>query len=89
LRGIFTSKFGEPNRSFLIGHSLGAQVVQALAEMYPGQYNGALAMCGVLGGTRLQTDYIGHTRALFDYFYPGVLPGDVIEMPIIITDPTN
>jgi predicted esterase len=89
LRGIFTSKFGKPNRSFLIGHSLGAQVVQALAETYAGQYSGALAMCGVLGGTRLQTDYIGHTRALFDYFYPGVLPGDVMEMPIVITDPTN
>ena len=89
LRGIFTSKFGKPARSFLIGHSLGAQVAQALAETYPDQYSGALAMCGVLGGTRLQTDYIGHARALFDFFYPGVLPGDVMEMPIIITDPTT
>lgn len=89
LRGILTSQFGKPTRSFLIGHSLGAQVVQALAETYPEQYDGALAMCGVLGGTRLQTDYIGHARALFDFFYPGVLPGDVMDMPVIITDPTT
>jgi pimeloyl-ACP methyl ester carboxylesterase len=81
LRGIFTSRVGRPNRAFLVGHSLGAQVVQALAETYPGQYNGALAMCGVLGGTKLQIDYVGNTRALFDFFYPGVLPGNAMEMP--------
>ena len=89
LRGIFTSKVGRPRRSFLLGHSLGAQVVQALAETYPDQYDGALAMCGVLGGTRLQTDYIGHVRTLFDFFYPGVLPGSTMEMPIVITDVTT
>ncbi|HEY6828231.1 MAG TPA: hypothetical protein VI259_15335, partial [Gemmatimonadaceae bacterium] len=81
LRGIFTAKVGRPNRSFLVGHSLGSQVVQALAETYPDQYSGALAMCGVLGGTQLQTDYVGHTRALFDAFYPGVLPGNAMSMP--------
>jgi pimeloyl-ACP methyl ester carboxylesterase len=86
LRGIFTSKVGRPRRSFLIGHSLGAQVVQALAETHPDQYSGVLAMCGVLGGTKLQTDYIGHARTLFDYFYPGVLPGSTMEMPVTITD---
>ena len=81
LRGIFTSKVGRPNRAFLIGHSLGSQVVQALAETYPDQYSGALAMCGVLGGTKLQIDYVGNTRALFDFFYPGVLPGNAMSMP--------
>jgi pimeloyl-ACP methyl ester carboxylesterase len=81
LRGIFTSRVARPNRAFLIGHSLGAQVVQALAESYPGQYSGALAMCGVLGGTKFQVDYVGNTRALFDFFYPGVLPGNVMSLP--------
>jgi pimeloyl-ACP methyl ester carboxylesterase len=89
LRGIFTSRIGQPRRSFLVGHSLGSQVVQQLAETYPGQYNGALAMCGVLGGTQLQTDYIAHTRTLFDYFYPGVLPGSTLDMPVVITDVVN
>jgi pimeloyl-ACP methyl ester carboxylesterase len=89
LRGIFTSKVGKAKRSFLIGHSLGSQVVQALAETYPGQYDGALAMCGVLGGTKLQTDYIGHVRTMFDLLYPGVLPGNTMDMPVVITDVTN
>jgi pimeloyl-ACP methyl ester carboxylesterase len=88
LRGIFTARVARPRRSFLIGHSLGAQVVQVLAESYPDQYSGALAMCGVLGGTRLQTDYIANTRTLFDLFYPGVLPGGTLTMPdtVVITD---
>jgi hypothetical protein len=46
-------------------------------------------MCGVLGGTKLETDYIAHVRTLFDFFYPGVLPGSTMEMPIVITDPTT
>ena len=89
LRGIFTSKVGKAKRSFLIGHSLGSQVVQALAETYPGQYDGALAMCGVFGGTRLQTDYIGNVRTMFDFYYPGVLPGNTMNMPVVITDVVN
>jgi len=89
LRGIFTSKVGNARRSFLVGHSLGAQVAQALAETRPDQYAGVLAMCGVLGGTKMQTDYIGHTRTMFDLFYPGVLPGSTMEMPVVITDVTN
>jgi len=89
LRGIFTAKVGKAKRSFLIGHSLGSQVVQALAETYPDQYDGALAMCGVLGGTRLQTDYIGNVRTMFDFYYPGVLPGNTMNMPVVITDVVN
>ena len=89
LRGIFISKIGRPHRSFLVGHSLGAQVSQALAELHSDQYDGVLAMCGVLGGTKLETDYIGNVRTLFDFFYPGVLPGNTMEMPIVITDPTT
>jgi pimeloyl-ACP methyl ester carboxylesterase len=81
LRGIFNSKVGKPRRAFLMGHSLGSQVAQALAEKYPAQYNGAFLMCGVLGGTKLQTDYIGDVRTLFDFFYPGVLPGNTMDMP--------
>jgi pimeloyl-ACP methyl ester carboxylesterase len=83
LRGLFKDRFGKPRRSFLIGHSLGGQIVQALAETHPDQYDGALALCGVLGGTNLQVDYIGQIRTVFDFFYPGVLPGTTDIMPPI------
>src|SRR2546430_831968 len=42
--------------------------------------DGALALCGPVGGGRKQTDYVGHTRALFDFFCPGVIPGDVLHV---------
>jgi len=83
LRGLVTSRFGRPKRAFLIGHSLGGQITQALAETFPEQYDGALAMCGVVGGTRMETQYIGQLRTVFDFFYPGVLPGNTIAMPPI------
>lgn len=82
LRGLLASELGgQPARSFLVGHSLGALVAQNLAERFPGQYDGSLLVCGMLGGTPLELDYVGHVRALFDFYYPGVLPGDVVNVP--------
>lgn len=83
LRKLFANKFGKPRRSFLLGESLGGQIVQAIAEEDGKQYDGVLALCGVLGGTKLEVDYIGQIRTVFDFFYPGVLPGTTILMPPI------
>jgi pimeloyl-ACP methyl ester carboxylesterase len=79
LRGLFTSRFGKPTRSLLFGHSLGALAVMQLAEQFPGQYDGAVPVCGIVGGTQLQLDYVVNVRALFDHFYPGILPGSASE----------
>jgi pimeloyl-ACP methyl ester carboxylesterase len=84
LRGLVTSRFGKPKRSFLLGQSLGGQIVEALAETYPDQYDGAVAVCGVLGGTRRQIEYIGHIRTVFDLMYPNWLPGTTTQdVPVI------
>jgi hypothetical protein len=48
-----------------------------LAEQYPSQYAGSLAMCGPLSGSQVQIQYLGDVRVLFDYYFPGVLAGDV------------
>lgn len=81
LRGLFASEFGTPRRSFVVGHSLGALVAMNLVERFPGQYDGALPACGVLGGSQPQIDYITNIRALFDLFYPGVLQGSAFDIP--------
>lgn len=81
LKGLLTSQFGKPRRSYLAGHSLGAQISQAMAERYGSQYDGALLMCGVLGGSRAHFNWLGDIRVLFDHFYPGVLAGDVTAWP--------
>ncbi|TMQ68751.1 MAG: hypothetical protein E6K78_00095 [Candidatus Eisenbacteria bacterium] len=84
LRGIFVSKFGRPRRVFLIGSSLGGIIVLDLAETHPEHYAGALTVCGVLGGTRAELDYIGTLRVLFDaIFPPGLLPGTLYDVPPI------
>ena len=81
LRGLFASEFGQPERSFVVGHSLGGLIATSLVERFPGQYDGALPVCAVLGGSRPQIDYIMNVRALFDVFYPGVLRGTAGEIP--------
>lgn len=82
LRGMLASQLpGQPDRSFIVAHSLGSAIGLELVETYPNQYDGALLMCGLVGGSLLQTQYAGHVRALFDVFYPGVIPGDVVGVP--------
>jgi pimeloyl-ACP methyl ester carboxylesterase len=81
LRDLFIARFGTPTRVFVTGRSLGALITVFLAEKFPSSYAGALAMCGPVGGARLETDYIGNVRVLFDYFFPGVIPGDVLHVP--------
>lgn len=81
LRGLFASQFGMPDRTFLVGTSMGGLISIALAEKNAGLYDGAMPMCGVLGGADMAVDYIYNVRALFDYFYPGVLPGSATEIP--------
>ena len=77
----FAARFGSPTRTYLMGHSLGASAVQMLAEKFPKRYDGALVMCGILGGGVPEVQYLGHVRVLFDAYFPGVLPGDLLTVP--------
>lgn len=81
LSGLFASRFGQPTRTYLVGHSLGAAAVQMLAERFPQQYDGTLAMCGLLGGGMPEVEYLSDVRVLFDAYFPGVLPGDLLNVP--------
>jgi pimeloyl-ACP methyl ester carboxylesterase len=84
LSGLFTSHFQRPQRTYLMGHSLGGMVVLAMAEQYQ-QYDGALSLCSFVGGGLMQTEYIANVRVLFDAFYPemssALLPGDAVNVP--------
>lgn len=82
LRGLVASVVqGQPERSFIVGYSLGAAPALQLVEAFPKQYDGAVLACGILAGTPRQLQFVGDVRALFDYYYPGVLPGDAIDVP--------
>jgi pimeloyl-ACP methyl ester carboxylesterase len=81
LSGIFVSKVGRPLRTLLMGHSMGALAIVKMAEQFPGQYDGALAMCGPLGGAIDEVAYAADARVTFDYYFPGVLPGTTFYVP--------
>lgn len=81
LQRIFAQRFTEPARVYLAGASMGGLIVIKLAEEHPNTYAGALPACAAAGGSRAQFDYLAHVRAVFDYFYPNVLPGNAARMP--------
>ncbi|HWG85913.1 MAG TPA: hypothetical protein VNT60_10580 [Deinococcales bacterium] len=53
----FAATVGAPKRTYLVGASMGGNVVTDSLEAYPDAYQGALSLCGVMTGTEL-----------FDYF---------------------
>jgi pimeloyl-ACP methyl ester carboxylesterase len=77
----FIRHFGQPERTFLIGHSLGGAVCARLVELYPGKYDGVLTVAGMIGGSQAEIDYISNVRILWEFFYPGVLPGGIDDVP--------
>jgi pimeloyl-ACP methyl ester carboxylesterase len=80
-RELFKDRLGRPRRVFLIGQSLGGLVALALAERRPEDYSGALVLSPISGGSRREIAYNANVRVLFDHFYPGVLPGDLLHLP--------
>jgi pimeloyl-ACP methyl ester carboxylesterase len=78
---LFVSAFGKPRHNSLVGASLGGGIVTYLIERFPSQYDGALALCGFVGGSQMQISYIADLRNVFDFLYPGVIPGDALNVP--------
>ncbi len=66
-------------RVYLSGGSMGANIVVALVEKYPGEFAGALAACGVMGDWTSEIGRLIDLRAAYNYFTRGTdyeLPGD-------------
>jgi pimeloyl-ACP methyl ester carboxylesterase len=77
----FDARHGAPRRRFMTGVSEGGLVTTLAAESSPGLFAGAYATCGPIGNFRYQINYLGDVRVLFDYFFPGVIPGSVVDVP--------
>ena len=71
----------DPSRTFIVGLSEGGLVAALTLEREPEAYAGALAACGPIGDFGFQVDYLADFRAVFDYFFPGVLPGSAVNSP--------
>lgn len=66
LKQFFTGEFGEPERTYLTGASMGGNVVALALEHHQEHYDGALALCGALGGQE-QIDYLVSWVAVAEY----------------------
>jgi hypothetical protein len=69
------------NHVYLIGASEGGLVTALGVERSPETFSGGVATCGPVGNFRRQVDYWGDFRALFDYFFPGLIPGTAVSVP--------
>ena len=74
-------KPGSLQKVYLVGASEGGMVVSLMIEHFPDKYAGALAMCGPVGGGPYQIQYLSDFRAAFDYYFQGVFPFGVVNVP--------
>lgn len=81
LVAAFSEAHAEPTRTHIAGVSEGGLVAALLAERAPQVFASAWAGCGPIGSFRGQINYLGDFRVLFDYFFPGVIPGSPIDIP--------
>jgi pimeloyl-ACP methyl ester carboxylesterase len=82
LYNIFISANARPRFVYIMGSSLGGAVAALASEKFPQIFNGALTISGPVGDFQGQINYFGDFRVVFDYFFPGVIPGDPFDIPL-------
>jgi pimeloyl-ACP methyl ester carboxylesterase len=78
---IFAKEKGTPGTAYLVGVSEGGLITALAVEGEPEVFHGGLAMCGPYGDFARQINYLGDMRAVFDYFFPGLIPGSAVDIP--------
>jgi pimeloyl-ACP methyl ester carboxylesterase len=73
---IYAKKKGKPAKVYLVGASEGGIITALSLERHADVYAAGVAACGPIGNFPFQIDYFGDARATFQYFYPGLIPGD-------------
>lgn len=86
LVNIFSLTKGHALKVYLVGASEGGLITTLGVERHPDIFSGGLAACAPIGSFPLQVNYIGDFRVLFDYFYPGLLPGTPTYIPPDLID---
>lgn len=79
LTAIYQQKVGRPKKIYLAGISEGGGIVTLLIERHPEIFAGGISLCGIVGDFRAQIQYLGDARATFEYYFPGLIPGDPLQ----------
>jgi hypothetical protein len=74
LRRYFVKKYGVPASTYVVGRSMGGDLVAITLELNPKPYLGGLDLCGSVGPTYQSFDRRFDLRAAFDVYFPGVMP---------------
>ncbi len=78
---IFSATHDQPGYVYLVGPSEGGLITALGVEQHFDVFDGGLSTCGPVGDFRRQINYWGDVRVVFDYFFPGVIPGSPMEIP--------
>ena len=81
-----TGPWGGPDHVYLVGASEGGLVTTLAVEQSPDVFSGGVATCGPVGDFRKQVNYWGDFRVLFDFYFPGLMPGTVTSVPVVSQD---
>lgn len=74
LRAYFVARHGRPRQALVAGDSMGGALVALTIESDPGNYRGALALCGAVAPSWDLTQRQFRMLAAFSYYFPGILP---------------
>ena len=83
---IYAAEQGPPQKVYLTGASEGGLITALLTEQHADVFSAGLATCGPVGSFPFQINYFGDGRLTFDYFFPGVIPGDTFDPPQALVD---
>jgi pimeloyl-ACP methyl ester carboxylesterase len=78
---VFQDEKGSVGKVYVTGASEGGLITTLAVEQRPDLFTAGLAACGPIGTFRGQVNYYGDFRTVFDYLYPGLLPGDPTHVP--------
>jgi pimeloyl-ACP methyl ester carboxylesterase len=78
---VFAAAQGRPRRAFLIGASEGGLITTLALEQRLNVFDAGVAACAPIGDFRAAIDHAGDFRAVFDYFFPGLVPGTAVDVP--------
>ena len=82
----FVDEQDPPRHTYLVGASEGGLVTALAVERSPEVFSGGVATCGPVGNFRGQVNYWGDFRALFDLYFPGLLPPNAVNVPQYVRD---
>jgi pimeloyl-ACP methyl ester carboxylesterase len=74
LRKYFVKKYGKPDTTFMVGHSMGGGITLATIENFGKYYHGGLPLCPLSSRPYLQCRKEFDMYATFNGLFPGIVP---------------